>query len=84
VQIKHKNILERTLPDALKLAIAQKIENNLFSKVCKHQSVLETCIQTESAGIECLLQIMFLVGLKGMGEIRTLFAAEVRFDIRSP
>ncbi len=31
--IKHKNILERTLPDALKLAIAQKIENNLFSKV---------------------------------------------------
>ncbi len=32
-KIKHKIILERTLPDALKLAIAQKIENNLFSKV---------------------------------------------------
>jgi len=49
----HKNILERTLPDALKLSIAQKIENNLFSK------------------------IMFLVGLKAMGEIRTLFAGEL-------
>ena len=33
VSIQNKQILERTLPDALKLAIAQKIENNLFSKV---------------------------------------------------
>jgi hypothetical protein len=31
--MQHKSILERTLPDALKLSIAQKIENNLFSKV---------------------------------------------------
>ncbi len=32
--IQHKQILERTLPDAIKLvAIAKKIENNLFSKV---------------------------------------------------
>ena len=31
--IQHKQILERTLPDALKLSIAKKIENNLFSKV---------------------------------------------------
>jgi hypothetical protein len=29
----HKKILERTIPDALKLSIARKIENNLFSKV---------------------------------------------------
>jgi hypothetical protein len=32
-QIKNKAILERRLPDALKLSIAHKIENNLFSKV---------------------------------------------------
>ncbi len=31
--IQSKTILQRTLPDALKLSIAQKIENNLFSKV---------------------------------------------------
>ena len=29
----HKKILERTIPDVLKLSIARKIENNLFSKV---------------------------------------------------
>jgi hypothetical protein len=29
----HKTILERNLPEALKLSIAKKIENNLFSKV---------------------------------------------------
>jgi hypothetical protein len=33
VRMQHKKILERTIPDALKLSIAQKIENNLFSKV---------------------------------------------------
>jgi hypothetical protein len=32
--MQHKKILERTIPDALKLSIARKIENNLFSKVC--------------------------------------------------
>ncbi len=30
----HKKILERTIPDVLKLSIARRIENNLFSKVC--------------------------------------------------
>jgi hypothetical protein len=29
----HKAILQRKLPDNLKLAIAKTIENNLFSKV---------------------------------------------------
>jgi hypothetical protein len=29
----HKAILERKLPDNLKLAIAKTIENNLFAKV---------------------------------------------------
>ena len=29
----HKHILARKLPENLKLAIARKIENNLFSKV---------------------------------------------------
>jgi hypothetical protein len=32
--IQNKGILNRALPDVLKLAIAQKIENNLFAKVC--------------------------------------------------
>ncbi len=36
VYIQNKKIMERTLPDALKLSIAQKIENNLFSKVWLH------------------------------------------------
>jgi hypothetical protein len=31
--IQHKKILERTIPDGLKLSIARKIENNLFSRV---------------------------------------------------
>ena len=31
--LQHKKILERKLPESLKLAIAKKIENNLFSKV---------------------------------------------------
>jgi hypothetical protein len=73
VSIQHKKILERTIPDALKLSIARKIENNLFSKVnfdagrCRDYQVLY---------IICV-QISFLVGLTAMGEIRTLFAAEV-------
>jgi hypothetical protein len=29
----HKGILQRPLPDALKMSIARRIENNLFSKV---------------------------------------------------
>jgi hypothetical protein len=33
VFLQHKEVLERTLPDELKLSIAEKIENNLFSKV---------------------------------------------------
>jgi hypothetical protein len=31
--MQHKKVLERTLPDVLKQAIAKNIENNLFSKV---------------------------------------------------
>ena len=30
--MQHKAILERQLPDKLKMAIAKQIENNLFSK----------------------------------------------------
>ena len=29
----HKKVLEKVLPETLKITIAQKIENNLFSKV---------------------------------------------------
>jgi hypothetical protein len=31
--LQHKKILERKLPESIKLSIAKKIENNLFSKV---------------------------------------------------
>ncbi len=31
--MQHKKILGRKLPEALKLSIAKKMENNLFSKV---------------------------------------------------
>ncbi len=37
--VQHKKILERTLPEALKLSIARKIENNLFSKVLLAQQL---------------------------------------------
>jgi hypothetical protein len=29
----HKHVLERELPDTLRLSIARQIENNLFAKV---------------------------------------------------
>jgi hypothetical protein len=31
--VQHKAIMERKLPESIKLSIAKKIENNLFSKV---------------------------------------------------
>ena len=31
--MQHKKVLEKVLPESLKIAIAQKIENHLFSKV---------------------------------------------------
>ncbi len=31
--VQQKSILQKTLPEELKLSIAKKIENNLFSKV---------------------------------------------------
>ena len=72
--MKHKKILERALPDALKLSIAKKIENNLFSKVFK----IWFWIEISSYFIHTFQsQITFLSGLKAMGEIRALFAAEV-------
>ena len=33
--LQHQRILERKLPDTLKLSIAKKVENNLFLKVSK-------------------------------------------------
>ena len=42
--MQHKAILERRLPDTLKLEIAKKIENNLFSKVVhRSQHVCFSC-----------------------------------------
>jgi len=48
-----KKVLQKVLPDILKVSIAKNIENNLFSKVG------------------------FLEGLQEIGEIRTLFSAEL-------
>ena len=70
----HKKILERTIPDVLKLSIARKIENNLFSKVGNF-----TCCMFFLGVFDSFpcIQISFLVGLGDMGEIRTHFTAEV-------
>ena len=78
--MQHKKILERSLPDTLKLSIAKKIENNLFSKVIqsKRRFSLVTIALTLFQ-----MQITFLSGLKAMGEIRALFAAEVSLNMFS-
>ncbi len=78
---KHKKILERTIPDSLKLSIARKIENNLFSKVQSFSSVLDDSRFLNKQTYFLWFQISFLVGLKEMGEIRTLFTAEVYTSI---
>ena len=78
--------LEKPLPEAWKLAIARKIENNLMSKVnlpcvtriessCKPK--YSTTASLDSATEFLLVQIPFLSSLADMGEIRTLFSAEV-------
>ncbi len=68
----HKTILERSLPEYLKLSIAKKIENNLFSKVLPF-----AFFKWKTSKWMAWLQITFLVGLYEIGEIRTQFAAEV-------
>ena len=73
-----KDILQRQLPDSLKLSIAKQIENNLFAKVLLVKKRLDCNIIIVIVLLP-LLQISFLVGLRGIGEIRTLFSAEVRF-----
>ncbi len=72
--MKHKKILERALPEALKLSIARKIENNLFSKVIEFKGFNNRHV-SESLYTLFMHQISFLVGV--ISEIRTLFAAEV-------
>ncbi len=78
LMVQHKKILERTIPDALKLNIARKIENNLFSKVhnCSACTWLSNILHISETDQYCN-QISFLVGLGAMGEMRTLFTAEV-------
>jgi hypothetical protein len=78
--MQHKKILERSLPDTLKLSIAKKIENNLFSKVI--QSTRRFSLVTFALTL-FQMQITFLSGLKAMGEIRALFAAEVSLNMFS-
>ena len=38
--MQHKKVLEKVLPESLKIAIAQKIENHLFSKVLLSRAIL--------------------------------------------
>ncbi len=52
--LKHKQILERSLPDTLKLSIAKKIENNLFSKVVR--------INIRFIRMPCQIQIIRIAG----------------------
>ena len=76
-RLQNKTILQRALPPALKLAIAKKIENNLFSKVKERSRLLRFQASGRSMIIlRDFAKVSFLVGLGGIGEIRTLFAAE--------
>lgn len=83
-------MLQRSIPDALKLSIARKIENNLFSKVypavlgCFLSLAVSLCgcfLLNSIASLMCVvndgIQISFLVGLQRISEIRTLFTAQV-------
>jgi hypothetical protein len=71
----HKDILERHLPDNLKLTIAKRIENNLFSKVV-HFKPLTIFAFVLHHGVS-LPQVPFLSTMHCVGNIRTLFSAEV-------
>ncbi len=51
--LQHRAIVQRKIPDALKLAIAKRIENNLFSKV-RHSDPhcnMRTVIQTQESRV---------------------------------
>ncbi len=68
----HRALLERKLPDSLKFEIAKRIENNMFSKVLTHLKLFSI------RQIKILrMQVPFLSGMKGIGQIRTTFSAEV-------
>ena len=94
LQKQQKSILERTLPESLKLAIARRIENNLFSRV---NSIgffpfifipffCNLIIKADSSIFQKRLirslfwvdQVPFLTGMGAISEIRTLFAAQAR------
>jgi hypothetical protein len=64
-------MLQRHLPEDLKLAIAKQIENNLFAKV--HSLEIESC--QRKAHISST-QVPFLSEMHDMGEICNMFSAE--------
>ena len=87
LQKQQKSILERTLPESLKLAIARRIENNLFSRVNSIgffpfiESYSFLFWQSQKRLIRSLFwvdQVPFLTGMGAISEIRTLFAAQAR------
>jgi hypothetical protein len=71
----HKDILERPLPDSIKLNIAKRIENNLYSKVVYIKQYLLSLLFHSMMSF--WLQVPFLSSMHGVGNIRTLFSAEV-------
>ncbi len=47
-QFQHKQILQKTLPETLKISIAKNIENNLFSKVSALSFIFHISLQLKS------------------------------------
>ena len=78
-----RDILSRSLPENLKLAIAKRIENNIFSKVKKNfyeptNKLSLSLLSLHFNKVTSLhLQVPFLTGMHGLGDIRTMFSAEV-------
>ena len=70
-----KNILQKVLPDMLKISIARNIENDSFTKVILNQVafLFVSCNWIRN----CMFQVSFLAGLHEIAEIQTLFSAEV-------
>jgi hypothetical protein len=69
----HRDILERHLPDSLKMSIAKRIENNLYSKVVHGMLKQPPPVKPDIIW----QQVPFLSTMHGVGNIRTLFSAEV-------
>ena len=62
--------------------LLKRLKTNFFQRFFLGSSLFITSnhnLLVTYFSVTCYIQIMFLVGLKAMGEIRTLFSAEVLF-----